>query len=308
MRLAAMNIFLTLPLLAVILAGFGSAPASAKDVGDHGQVPAANQATGVPGIRLCGTGAGKMPRIDPRQPVTILVHGYNGSPAHFSGLAEALVAYGQQTVCFEYNDRNSLMVISGQLVNAIDLLAKLLITPRITVIGHSIGGLIARKALIVERRDPVRNKQIDLQLLTISAPFSGISSARTCSNPALRSATLGLLDYACWIISGDSWREITASSGFISRPGNLKSQVRRHLMVVTDERGSCRFRLITGWCIKDDYVFSLAEQEYSPVTQAPRTKTVIVRAGHAEIIGENGAPSRKLLELLMREHIVGTAK
>lgn len=302
-----MNIFLTLPLLAVILAGFGSAPASAKDVGDHGQVPAANQATGVPGIRLCGTGAGKMPRIDPRQPVTILVHGYNGSPAHFSGLAEALVAYGQQTVCFEYNDRNSLMVISGQLVNAIDLLAKLLITPRITVIGHSIGGLVARKALIDERKDPV-NEQIDLQLITISAPFSGISSARKCSDSKLRSATLGLLDRACWVISGDNWREITAASDFIRQPGNLKSQVRRHLMVITDERGSCRLRLITGRCIKDDYVFSLAEQEYSLVTQAPRTKAVIVRAGHAEIIGENGAPPLKLLELLIREYIVDTAK
>lgn len=79
-------------------------------------------------------------------------------------------------------------------------------------------------------------------------------------------------------------------------------------MVITDERGSCRLRLITGRCIKDDYVFSLAEQEYSLVTQAPRTKAVIVRAGHAEIIGENGAPPLKLLELLKRERIVDTAE
>ena len=56
-------------------------------------------------------------------PVNILVHGCNGSTGRFHALAEVLAFHGQQSACLTYNDRDSLMVSSGQLAHAIDTLA-----------------------------------------------------------------------------------------------------------------------------------------------------------------------------------------
>lgn len=300
-----MKTILALLLLVMTLSG---CPASHRpavlDKTEPGRLHAAQRAARMPGLGPCNDGAERTLHIDPRQPVTILVHGLNGSTGNFHGLSEALAFQGQQTACFEYDDRDSLMLISSQLVNAIERLAQHLERPEITVIGHSMGGLVARKALIRERPDPVRNVHTDLQLVTVSAPFSGIASARMCAIPVLRVATFGLTDLVCWLICGDSWYEITSASDFIRQPGNLIPQVRRHLVVVTDERGACRHRIETGPCSRDDYVFGLAEQQYPLVTHAARTTIVKVHAGHTEIIGDSDATPHKLLDIFQQEGIV----
>jgi len=166
------------------------------------------------------------------------------------------------------------------------------------------GGLVARKALIENAPNPLRNTQIDLRLVTVSAPFAGIAAARMCAAPALRIATLGLNDLACWLVSGDNWYEITPASDFIQQPGSLIPQVRGHLKVVTDERGTCRRRDDAGLCIEDDYIFSLDEQRYPLVTLASRTTDVEVPAGHVEIVGESGVTPHKLIDVFQREGIV----
>ncbi|PKO59645.1 MAG: hydrolase, partial [Betaproteobacteria bacterium HGW-Betaproteobacteria-17] len=240
----------------------------------------------------------------PSQPVNILVHGCNGSTGRFHALAEVLAFHGQQSACLAYNDRDSLMVSSGQLARAVDALAHHLDAPHITVIGHSMGGLVARKALVADRPEPVRNTQIDLRLVTVSAPFSGIAAARMCAASALRVATLGLNDLVCWLVSGDNWYEITSASDFIQKPGSLAAQVSRHLKVVTDERGACRRRSDTGRCIESDTIFSLAEQRYPPVSRATLTTDVEVVAGHVEIVGESGVTPHKLIDVFQREGIV----
>ena len=166
------------------------------------------------------------------------------------------------------------------------------------------GGLVARKALIETASNPLRNTQIDLRLVTVSAPFAGIAAARMCAAPALRIATLGLNDLACWLVSGDNWYEITAASDFIRQPGSLIPQVRSHLEVVTDERGTCRRRDDEGLCIEDDYIFSLDEQRYPLITLASRTTDVEVPAGHVEIVGESGVTPRKLIDVFQHEGII----
>ena len=296
-----------IPALLLVLALGGCATAdhlAAPEAPDPGRLPSAQRVVSVPGLRPCNDGAGSMLNIDPRQAVNVLVHGCNGSTGKFRSLAEVLAFHGQQTVCFTYDDRASLMVSSGQLASAVDTLAESLEKPQVTVIGHSMGGLIARKALVGDRADSIRNAQIDLQLVTVSAPFSGIAAARGCAIPALRAASLGLNDLACWLVSGDNWYEITFASSFIRQPGSLARQVRRHLKVVTDERGTCRRRDETGQCIEGDYIFSLAEQRYPPVTNAPGTRDVEVPAGHVEIVGEAGVTPRKLIAVFQREGIV----
>ncbi len=296
---------LALLLLAGILGGCATQPRpNAIEIADPGRLPSAQQGVSVAGLRPCNDGMERTLQIDPSQPINILVHGCNGSTGKFPALAEVLAFHGQQTACFEYDDRDSLMVSSGQMAHAVDTLAQHLDTPKITVIGHSMGGLIARKALIENAPNPLRNTQIDLRLVTVSAPFAGIAAARMCASPALRIASLGLNDLACWLVSGDKWYEITHASGFIQQPGSLIPQVRSHLKVVTDERGTCRRRDDAGRCIEDDYIFSLDEQRYPLVTRASRTTDVEVPAGHVEIVGESGVTPHKLIDVFQREGIV----
>ena len=294
------------PLMAAAaLAGCAASPPLAGDSpSDPGRLPAAHVAVKVPGLGPCHDAADRTLYLSPDQPVNILVHGCRGSAGRFRSLAEVLAFHGQQTVCFGYDDRDSLMLSSGQLARAVDQLAGHLETPQITVIGHSMGGLIARKALVADRPDPVRKPDLDLRLVTVSAPFAGIASARMCAVTALRLATLGLNDLACWLISGDNWYEITHASAFIRQPGQLAPQVRSHLKVVTDERNTCRRRDAAGQCLKDDYIFSLAEQRYPPVTEAPDTTDVEVAAGHVEIVGESGVTPDKLITVLQQQGIV----
>ncbi len=292
-------------LLALVLGGCATAPRPvASDAPDPGRLPTAQRKVSVPGLRPCNEGVEGSLNIDPRQPVNVLVHGCNGSAGRFHALAEVLAFHGQQSACFTYDDRETLMASSGKLGAAIASLAQHLETPRVTVIGHSMGGLIARKALVRERADPLRGDGIDLQLVTVSAPFSGVAAARGCAATALRVASLGLNDLVCWIVSGDSWYEITHASDFIRQPGSLAPQVRRHLKVVTDERGTCRRRDDTGQCLEGDYIFSLDEQRYPPVANAPRATDVVVPAGHVEIVGETGVTPYKLIAVFQREGIV----
>ena len=300
-----MPLILALLLLVVTLGG--CATDRLPDViesADPGRLPTAQKRVSVAGLRPCSEGAARTLQIDPAQPINILVHGCNGSTGKFRALAEVLAFHGQQSACFDYDDRDSLMVSSGQLANAVDALAQHLDTPAITVIGHSLGGLVARKAFIENHPNPLRNTQIDLRLVSVSAPFSGIAAARLCAAPALRITTLGLNDLACWLISGDNWYEITPASNFIQQPGSLIAQVQRHLKVVTDERGTCRRRDDAGECIEDDYIFSVDEQRYPLVTLASRTTDVEVPAGHVEIVGESGVTPQKLIDVFQREGIV----
>lgn len=296
---------LALLLLSLTLAGCATNRHPGNlETADPGRLPSAQQQVNVAGLRPCNDGKDRTLTIDPSQAINILVHGCNGSTGKFRALAEVLAFHGQQTACFDYDDRDSLIASSGQLANAVDTLSQHLDAPKITVIGHSMGGLVARKALIENHPTPLRNAQVDLRLVTVSAPFSGIAAARMCAAPALRIATLGLNDLVCWLISGDNWYEITHASGFIQEPGSLVPQVRSHLKVVTDERGTCRRRDDAGTCIEDDYIFSLDEQRYPLVTNAPRTTDVEVPAGHIEIVGESGVTPRKLIDVFQREGIV----
>jgi len=80
---------------------------------------------------------------------------------------------------------------------------------RVTVVGHSQGALIARKALVAERPDPIGNDDLKLRLVTVSGPFAGIAAANQCGNPLARVLTLGLLGPLCKIVTGDKWSEIT---------------------------------------------------------------------------------------------------
>jgi hypothetical protein len=160
------------------------------------------------------------------------------------------------------------------------------------------GGLIARKALIADRENGSKDLNVNVSLVTISAPFAGISDARFCGSPTSILLSLGTVIPLCKLISGDKWHEITYASDFIQNPGKLTEGVDRHIKIVTDERGFCRTYNAAGSCIEDDYVFSTEEQYYAPIDRENMVANIQVKAGHVEIVGNANIAPTKLIRVL----------
>ena len=271
---------------------------------EPGRLPAPDTALNIPRLGPCTGSPDRTIRLNSNHPVTVLVHGCNGSAGHFRSLAQLYAFHGQQAVCFSYDDRDSLMVSSAQLIAALDELTGKLRGGGITLVGHSMGGLVARKALEAERSHLWRHPDPNLRLATVSAPLSGIAVASNCGLTALHWLSLGAVPGMCWMITGDNWYEITKHSDFIRKPGALLPSVQRYLKVVTDERGTCRRRNAYGACVESDHIFSLAEQYHPVVDRFPQVTNVEVGAGHVEIVGYKDVAPRKLLEILQREKML----
>lgn len=252
----------------------------------------------IPGLSACTTTNDSTIELNSNQPVTIIVHGCYGSAALFRSLAQVFAFHGQQTVCFNYNDRDSLMKSSAEFIDALTSLSAKMKNHQITVIGHSQGGLISRKALIKEREDKFQAEDISLQLVTISSPFAGISAADHCASMTAKILSFGLVIPICKLISGDKWYEITHASPFIQEPGELLEQVSKHFKIDTDERDSCRQYDENKNCLVDDFVFSLNEQYFEDVDTSAQVKNIKVLAGHAEIVGDYDTPPVKLINLM----------
>ena len=237
-------------------------------------------------------------------PVTVLVHGCNGSAGRFRSLAQLYAFHGQQAVCYSYDDRDSLMDSSEKLITALDELAGHIKNRDLTVIGHSMGGLVARKAMERERSDQLLRDDIKIKLVTVSAPLGGIEVASPCGNKLLHWLTFGIIPASCWAVSGDNWNEITPQSNFIQRPGPLLPTVERYLKIVTDERNTCRRESADGKCIEGDYIFSTSEQYNPIIDNYSKLTNVEVKAGHVEIVGYKLVAPRKLMNILQQENML----
>ena len=267
-------------------------------------LPAPDITVQLPQLGPCTDAPDRAFSLDSSKPVTVLVHGCNGSTGRFRSLAQLYAFHGQQAICFNYDGRASLLHISEQLATAVGALAGRMRNRDITVIGHSMGGLVARKAMEGERRTDWERDGVNVNLVTVSAPLSGIAVANPCGYRSLHWASLGTVPLICWAVTGDNWHEITASSDFIRRPGPLLASVRRYVKVVTDERDACRRRDPAGTCLESDHIFSLAEQ-YQPIIDGyPRVANVQVAAGHVEIVGYKGVAPRQLVSILQQQGVL----
>jgi hypothetical protein len=270
---------------------------------DQGNLPPANITLNIPGLGPCTDNPDRSLHLNSQQAVTVLVHGCFGSSGQFRGLAQVLAFHGQQTACFTYNDRDSMMLSSSQLTAALEQLAQKMNNKHVNVIGHSQGALIARKSLVINRPDPIRNGDLQLRLVTVSGPFAGIAAANQCGNPVTRVLSFGLVGLTCKIVTGDKWSEITYNSEFILQPGSLHKQVHDYLKIDTDERGTCR-RLDNGVCAEADDIFSLEEQRNVIIDRDPVTRVVEVTAGHVEIVGDKRVAPVKLIAILQQNGIL----
>lgn len=267
---------------------------------EPGRLPPADVVVDIAGLGPCTDNPDRRLRFDSRQPVHLLVHGCFGSSGQFRALAQVLAFHGQQTACFTYDDRARLSDSATELRRAVTQLAERSHVPQLTVIGHSQGALIARRAMTEALPEPLPERSVDLRLVTVSGPFAGIEAARTCGKDWLYPLTLGLLPLSCYVATGPKWADITYSSRFILEPGELSRRVADHLKIDTDERGTCR-REQAGRCLESDDIFSLDEQRHPLVDGSARTRRVQVPAGHVEIVGDKRVAPLKLISVL-QEH------
>jgi hypothetical protein len=264
-------------------------------------LPATNISVRIAGLSNCSNQGSDELRLNTLEPVTVIVHGCFASAGRFRSLADVYAFHGQQAICFSYDDRERLTHSSTALKTSLAELAGVLDTPRITVIGHSQGGLVARRALIAERTDQIEAGDARIGLVTVSTPFAGIEAAAHCGSTTAAWLSLGLVKLACQIITGQKYQDIPSSSGFIQNPGSLVPSVDRHLRIVTDEINTCRVRGDDGECIEDDFVFSVDEQTQQTVDRQPGLIPITIKAGHVEIVGDNNNAPLKLIGILQRQ-------
>lgn len=259
----------------------------------------------IPGLDTCRYGSPGRVSIDPDRPLVVLVHGCNDSGGRFRVLADVFEAQGQQTICFNYDDRDRLEYSSARLQDALEALMNRMRATRITVIGHSQGGLVSRRAFVREREHRlVNDRGVTFRLVTVSSPVGGIQASSHCGILALHILSFGLSAGICQIAAGSKWTEIHPVSWAVVTPGGLLESVESYLKVVTDEAGFCLTRDEDGDCEESDDVFTPAEQ-YNPVIDAdPRVTNVQVEAGHVEIVGDVDMPPTKLVEILQRQGIL----
>lgn len=291
------------------LAGLLTACASYEPVNpayfniDPGQLSQPDVTLNIAGLGPCTDNPDRSLRLDSSKPVHVLVHGCFGSSGQFRGLAQVLAFHGQQTACFTYDDRARLSQVGSELQQAIEQLAAQSRAPQITLIGHSQGALIARKSMTKFSGTALPGPPANVSLVTISGPFAGIESARTCGKSWLYPLTLGFLPLSCYVATGPKWADITYSSPFIREPGALAPQVASHLKIDTDEHGSCR-REAGGRCVEGDDIFTLAEQRNTAVEADARTRRVQVKAGHVEIVGDKRVAPMKLITVLQEQGVL----
>ncbi|CAH0529151.1 esterase/lipase family protein [Vibrio hippocampi] len=246
--------------------------------------------------------------IEPNQPLVLIVHGCFASAQQFKALAGVYEHLGVQTACFEYDDRRGLDAVANELVQSINRLSPILDEQRLTVIAHSQGGLIARKAhaQVADRAENIDHNNIEL--VTISSPFNGIEASSHCGIGWLRVASLGIVDGICYLVTGAKYLDIPPQADFINQPEPLITQLQRHLLIKTDETETCRTRNSQGQCVKDDYVFSLQEQTQSKVDDSQVSTPLVVHAGHAEIVGSESVVPWKLIEVLQQQKVMPEPK
>ena len=102
----------------------------------------------------------------PHPTPVILVHGLLGDPTNFLALRKALFDSGVRNVfSFSYWPRLDYQRLAVQLAGAIEELCEETGAPEVDVIGHSLGGLVARYLIEMGHGGRVR------RLVTLGAPY-----------------------------------------------------------------------------------------------------------------------------------------
>lgn len=200
------------------------------------------------------------------QPLAVVVHGIRPTPGQLDPLARDLTTRGYAVYMFRYDDDQALRKSAAELAAHLDNLLLRHPALRLAVVAHSMGGLVARRALSEHVPSRVCRRT---KLVTIASPFGGFVSAN-----------MSRFDFG---LGPESHHDLGTRSSFIRRPGNLRANV-THYKLDTDER---RMVLRRDGRRVDDSKVKPKRQRQEQV-DATAEERLVLRAGHVGVINLDG--------------------
>ena len=188
---------------------------------------------------------------------------------------------------FRYDYRERMDRSADTLVRALRALRAEYSLQRLMVVGHSQGGLVARKAMTVGRELTLAG-DVPIDLWTIASQFAGYGSANMTY----------LLPKANIFGVKASHRDLRSWSRFIRHPGALGANV-RHVKVETRERG--KQRLENGRLVDD---CSAPRQERTEIDTDPRlAHWVALDLGHVGVLRDDAGRVPDALRAVLDERL-----
>ena len=99
-------------------------------------------------------GLGVPPDFDPHRHTVAVIHGLESSPAQFTGLAYGLRKQGVQVLLFDYPNDGPIALAGDRLSQDLKHLATKYPDLRLVIVGHSMGGLVARYCVEMPGKNP----------------------------------------------------------------------------------------------------------------------------------------------------------
>jgi pimeloyl-ACP methyl ester carboxylesterase len=209
----------------------------------------------------------------------VIVHGIDPVMEDLEPLAQSFVERGLRTHFFLYSTVDRLEASATQLASSIRRLADRFNSKRVVVVGYSLGGLVARRALTEGHRERLAELPIAFDLVTIASPLGGF-----------RSANLWWLGLG---LARPAYRDLGTTSSFIEEPGGLAPNV-RHTKVETLEDDALRFE--DGRWV-DDEVVGLRNQTHARIDEEA-TRIYRLAVGHTHVVNAYGNVHRLLDQVL----------
>jgi pimeloyl-ACP methyl ester carboxylesterase len=227
-----------------------------------------------------------LPRIDPHggdraAPLAVVVHGINPTAGQLDPLADSLVRRGYRVLQFHYDDGQDLDRSATELGALVRTHLTSAPSPHLTVVAHSMGGLVSRRALTEGHPAGLASLGLRTRLVTVASPFGGFKSANWAR------FDLG--------IGPASHDDLGTRSRFIRHPGALGPDVVHHKLE-TDETG--RTVLDGERRVKDDVVGP--KRQRNEVIDAAAAERHVIPRGHVEVVNDGGQVSDLLASHLDR--------
>jgi len=224
------------------------------------------------------------------------VHGCKARPGGFCRWRSCMLSR-QQAVCFSYDDRASLVRVSGELIAALDGLAGHMHNRQLTVMGHSMGGLVSERHWSATARAwnaPTWNCGY--------SPSRRRSPASALPRPA---ATAGAMAEPGVVPASARWYRRQLVRDHLGLDSSAARAAAAHgtaiLKIVTDERGHLP-ALDANGAVSRAIMSSALGEQYQPVVTARRLTNVEVDAGHVEIVGDRNIVPRSCWDSAAGRH------
>lgn len=216
----------------------------------------------------------RWPRAGER--TAVLVHGINPDHADLDALAGDLHARGYTVLRFVYDDSDRLDASAGQLARGIEALATERGIKRLAVVAHSMGGLVARRALTP--RHGLGPLGLQVEFMSVASPFGGFGSANWSR-----------LDFG---LGRKVFHDLGSRAKFIREPGELLPGV-THTKVETDEHN----RTLRG---REDDSVPLKSQTQASVDSAARARHRLA-LGHVGSVNDEQGRVPPAVQALLSE-------